>query len=79
MMKLKCSALFRLGYTTILLLLVPRLLLAADTAPLRKLRMAFTSLSGSMAVPWLAREAGIFKKHGLDAEMVRDFWPRYDT
>ena len=70
MMKLKCSALFRLGYTTILLLLVPRLLLAADTAPLRKLRMAFTSLSGSMAVPWLAREAGIFKKHGLEVEVI---------
>ena len=29
-------------------------------APLRKLRVAITSLSGSMAVPWLAREAGHF-------------------
>ena len=42
---------------------------AAD-APLRKLRVAITSLSGSMAVPWLAREAGIFKKHGLDVEVI---------
>src|SRR5512133_3942274 len=42
---------------------------AAD-APLRKLRVAITSLSGSMAVPWLAREAGIFKKHGLDGEVI---------
>ena len=38
--------------------------------PLRKLRVAITSLSGSMAVPWLAREAGIFKKHGLEVEVI---------
>src|SRR5258708_2121592 len=37
---------------------------------LRKLRVAITSLSGSMAVPWLARDAGIFKKHGLDVEVI---------
>src|SRR5258706_14225877 len=43
---------------------------SAETAPLRKLRVAITSLSGSMAVPWLAREAGIFKKHGLDVEVI---------
>ena len=42
---------------------------AAD-APLRKLRVAITSLSGSMAVPWLAREAGIFKRHGLEVEVI---------
>lgn len=43
---------------------------AADTVPVRKLRVAITSLSGSMAVPWLAREAGIFKKHGLEVEVI---------
>ena len=43
--------------------------LAAD-APLRKVRMAFTSLSGSMIPPWMAREAGIFAKHGLDVEVI---------
>ena len=43
---------------------------AAENAPVRKLRVAITSLSGSMAVPWLAREAGIFKKHGLDVEVI---------
>lgn len=39
-------------------------------APLRKVRMAFTSLSGSMIPPWMAREAGIFAKHGLDVEVI---------
>lgn len=52
------------------LLLVVQHTSAAETAPLRKLRMAITSLSGSMAVPWLAREAGIFKKHGLEVEVI---------
>ncbi|HEX2929746.1 MAG TPA: ABC transporter substrate-binding protein, partial [Candidatus Binatia bacterium] len=52
------------------LLLVAQHTSAAETTPLRKLRMAITSLSGSMAVPWLAREAGIFKKHGLEVEVI---------
>ena len=37
---------------------------------LRKLRVAITSLSGSMAVPWLARDAAIFKKRGLEVEVI---------
>ena len=41
----------------------------AETEP-RKLRIAITSLSGSMAVPWLARDAGIFKKYGLEVEVI---------
>lgn len=41
---------------------------AAD-AP-RKVRMAFTSLSSVMCPPWIAREAGIFTKHGLDVEVI---------
>ena len=42
----------------------------AESSSQRKLRVAITSLSGSMAVPWLAREAGIFKKHGLEVEVI---------
>ena len=38
--------------------------------PARKVRAIFTSLSGSMAPPWVAREAGIFKKHGLEVEVI---------
>jgi NitT/TauT family transport system substrate-binding protein len=53
----------------IVLLFAPQSLQGAE-ASLRKLRMAITSLSGSMAVPWLAREAGIFKKHGLEVEVI---------
>jgi NitT/TauT family transport system substrate-binding protein len=42
----------------------------ADPQPARKLRMAFTSLSAVMMPPWVAREAGIFKKHGLEVEVI---------
>jgi NitT/TauT family transport system substrate-binding protein len=43
---------------------------AADAQPLRKVRMAFTSLSSVMCPPWIAREVGIFNKHGLDVEVI---------
>jgi NitT/TauT family transport system substrate-binding protein len=69
-MKLKCHAWLRLGCGLIALMTASRLSDAAETTPLRKLRVAITSLSGSMAVPWLAREAGIFKKHGLEVEVI---------
>src|SRR5262245_27434998 len=59
---------FILGLFFALLLVIAQRADAAE--PLRKLRVAITSLSGSMAVPWLAREAGIFKKHGLEVEVI---------
>jgi len=43
---------------------------AAETTPSRKVRMAFTSLSAVMMPPWVARETGIFTKHGLDVEVI---------
>jgi NitT/TauT family transport system substrate-binding protein len=43
---------------------------AAEGGNLRKLRMAFTSLSASMMPPWMARENGIFAKYGLDVEVI---------
>ena len=42
----------------------------AEPAGLRKVRMAFTSLSAVMMPPWVARETGIFTKHGLDVEVI---------
>jgi ABC-type nitrate/sulfonate/bicarbonate transport systems, periplasmic components len=42
----------------------------ADAPAARKVRMAFTSLSSVMCPPWIAREAGIFNKHGLDVEVI---------
>jgi len=42
---------------------------ATDTS-LRRIRAAITSISGSMVPPWAAHEAGIFKKYGLQVEVI---------
>jgi hypothetical protein len=44
--------------------------LASAAEQPHKLRMAFTSLSGSMAPPWIAREGGYFAKQGLEVEVI---------
>ncbi len=58
-----------LGLAIFLACAVPKVFSAAD-APLRKVRMAFTSLSGSMSPPWYAHMGGIFKKNGLEVEVI---------
>jgi len=42
--------------------------LAAESP--RRIRAAVTAISGSMAPPWAAHEAGIFRKHGLEVEVI---------
>ena len=42
----------------------------AEAPPLRKIRVAITSISGTMSPPWAAHEAGIFKKYGLQVEVI---------
>ena len=36
----------------------------------RKLKIAYVSPSGAVAVPWVAKEAGLFEKNGLEAELI---------
>src|SRR5262245_3180811 len=43
---------------------------AGEVSSPRKIRVAITSISGSMAPPWAAHESGIFKKHGLQVEVI---------
>jgi NitT/TauT family transport system substrate-binding protein len=43
---------------------------AGEPSPLRKVRAAITSISGSMMPPWAAHESGIFKKYGLQVEVI---------
>ena len=43
---------------------------AGEPAPLRRIRAAVTSISGSMSPPWAAHESGIFKKYGLQVEVI---------
>jgi len=37
---------------------------------LQKLRVAYAAITAAFAIPWLAKEAAIFQRHGLDVELV---------
>ncbi|HEY7558987.1 MAG TPA: ABC transporter substrate-binding protein [Candidatus Binatia bacterium] len=43
---------------------------AIAQAPLEKLRLAYSAIAGSQASFWIPYEAGIFRKHGLDVELL---------
>src|SRR5207245_4400643 len=38
--------------------------------PLKKIRWGVTALSASNWIPWLAKEAKIYEKNGLDVELI---------
>ena len=38
--------------------------------PLKKINWGVTSLSGGNWIPWIAKEAKIYEKHGLDVELI---------
>jgi NitT/TauT family transport system substrate-binding protein len=37
---------------------------------LQKLRLAYASVTAAFAVPWITKEAGLFRRRGLDVEIV---------
>ena len=39
-------------------------------AQTQKLRLAYVSPSGALAVPWIAKEAGLFEKNGVEVELI---------
>lgn len=41
----------------------------AGEAP-QKLRVAYAAVTAAFSIPWIAKEAGIFQRHGLDVELV---------
>src|SRR3989442_8338493 len=42
----------------------------AQDKPLKKIRWGVTALSASNWIPWLAKEAKIYEKNGLDVELI---------
>lgn len=42
----------------------------AQDKPLKKINWGVTTLSASMWIPWLAKEAGIYEKNGLSVEPI---------
>ena len=43
---------------------------AADAVKPTALRLAYSAITVNQAIPWISVEAGHFKKHGLDVEVV---------
>ena len=44
--------------------------MANAQSPLEKLRLTYSAIGGSQASVWVPYEAGIFRKHGLDVELL---------
>lgn len=36
----------------------------------QKLRVAYAAITAAFSIPWIAKDAGIFQRHGLDVELV---------
>jgi ABC-type nitrate/sulfonate/bicarbonate transport system substrate-binding protein len=36
----------------------------------QKLRVAYAAITAAFSIPWIAKEAGIYQRHGLDVELV---------
>jgi len=51
-------------------LLLALLAASSNAQGQERLRLAYSAISGSMLTPWVALEAGIFKKNNLEAELV---------
>src|SRR5687768_11405069 len=43
---------------------------AAESAKLTPLRLAYSAITVNQAIPWISLEAGHFKKHGVDVELI---------
>jgi ABC-type nitrate/sulfonate/bicarbonate transport system substrate-binding protein len=52
-------------------LLIPSLLwTSAQAQPSRKIRIGYPSISSRQAQLWIANDEGIFRRHGLDVELI---------
>jgi len=60
----------KLFYTIVSLFLSFSASVLAQEKPLKKINWGVTSLSGGNWIPWIAKEAKIYEKHGLDVELV---------
>ena len=66
----KASAKKILFVTVIASLIGLPLFAQAQDKPLKKIRWGVTSISASNWIPWLAKEAKIYEKNGLDVELI---------
>jgi ABC-type nitrate/sulfonate/bicarbonate transport system substrate-binding protein len=55
---------------TAALAIAPGSALAAEPSKAIQLRLAYSAITVNQAIPWIAYEAGHFKKHGLEVELI---------
>jgi len=65
-----CARGAMLGLVAALILILGSHGQAADSARGIPLRLAYSAITVNQAIPWISVEAGHFKKHGLDVEVV---------
>jgi ABC-type nitrate/sulfonate/bicarbonate transport system substrate-binding protein len=63
-----CAAV--LGSVALMILTLGDNGIAADSTRPTPLRLAYSAMTVNQAIPWISVEAGHFKKHGLDVEVV---------
>jgi NitT/TauT family transport system substrate-binding protein len=62
-----------IGKSLLLVVCLPFLWVSDAAHPaegLQKLRVAYAAITAAFSIPWIAKEAGIFQRHGLDVELV---------
>ena len=59
-----------LGSVVLIILTLGEDGISADSARPTPLRLAYSAITVNQAIPWISVEAGHFKKHGLDLEVV---------
>jgi len=58
-----------LGATACLAFVITARSAVGADAP-QKLRVAYAAITAAFSIPWIAKDAGIFQRHGLDVELV---------
>jgi NitT/TauT family transport system substrate-binding protein len=64
------SSLAKFLSTTICLIVIFAAQPTSSADAPQKLRVAYAAITAAFSIPWVAKEAGIFQRHGLDVELV---------
>src|SRR5437762_7172266 len=65
-----CSNALAVALVVVAITAFPVNLVAVESGKATPLRLAYSAITVNQAIPWIAYDAGHFKKHGLDVELV---------
>src|SRR3989304_3241031 len=68
--RMKAVGKFLIGISVLVFIVLAGPILTECSAQLQKFKLAYVSPSGALAVPWIAKEAGLFEKNGVDVELI---------